>query len=250
MPELQRDTVSVLARELAAHFTAFEAHDERARRMQAILEGWDGSMEAGSAAGAVCAVARERLAALTVDRYYAAVDGIPAMQPQDHTILLGQLSHGSALMLGEFDSWDAAIEQALVETSEELSERQGNDPARWRWSSEHKMVWQHNLGRDPELTDTFNLPPLEMLGDRTTVWNAGTPVGATGMHGVTYRQILDVGDLNAARICIPPGNSGQPGSPHYGDHVDDWLNVTYHPMFVDWSDITKNTEAELRLSPA
>ena len=153
-------------------------------------------------------------------------------------------------MLGEFGSWQAAMEQALREASEELRERQGDDPAAWRWSADHEVTWRHNLGRDPALTETLNLPPIEMLGDRTTVWNAGTPVGATGMHGVTYRQILDLGDLNAARICIPPGNSGQPGSPHYDDHVEDWLNVRYHPLFVEWDDIMANAEAELRLTPA
>jgi penicillin amidase len=87
-----------------------------------------------------------------------------------------------------------------------------------------------------------------MQGDRNTVWNAGTPVGGAGVHGVSYRQVLDMGDLNAAQIVIPPGNSGQPGSPHYSDNIERWLNVEYHPLFVEWGDIEANAEAELRLT--
>ena len=51
-------------------------------------------------------------------------------------------------------------------------------------------------------------------------------------------------------IVIPPGNSGQPGSPHYADNVERWRNVEYHPLFVDWQDIEANAESELNLNPA
>lgn len=141
------------------------------------------------------------------------------------------------------------MERALLEASDALTERQGGDSEAWRWAEDHQIAWKHNLGRDPELSPTFDLDPLPMLGDRNTVWNAGTPLGATGMHGVSYRQILDVGDLNSAKIVIPPGNSGQPGSPHYDDNLQRWINGEYHPLFVDWGDIDANAEASLTLAP-
>lgn len=142
------------------------------------------------------------------------------------------------------------MERALLDAADALGERQGDDPSSWQWGPDHEIVWAHNLGRDPELKPIFDLEPLRMDGDRNTVRNSSTPMGATGMHGVSYRQILDVGDLNAARIVIPPGNSGQPGSPHYSDNIERWLEMEYHPMFIEWGDIEANAEAELRLTPA
>jgi penicillin amidase len=111
------------------------------------------------------------------------------------------------------------------------------------------MSWRHNLGRDEELAEVFNLPDIEVGGDATTVFNTSSAAGITGNSGVSFRQIFDMRDLNAARICIPPGNSGQPGSPHYGDHVQRWRDVEYHPLFVEWADIEANAEGELRLTP-
>ena len=69
------------------------------------------------------------------------------------------------------------------------------------------------------------------------------------MHGVAYRQIFDLSDLNAAQICVPPGNSGQPGSTHYGDNLERWRTVQYHPLYVEWADIDANAESRLELIP-
>jgi penicillin amidase len=215
-----------------------------------MLRGWDGQMAADSAAAAFANEARDQLAALTVESYYGQVDGLAPQAPASHVALLTQLGKRSPMMLGAFESWEAAMERALLNAADTLSQRQGDDRSAWRWGPEHQIVWTHNLGRDPELKSTFDLEPLQMDGGRNTVRNAGTPLGATGMHGVSYRQILDLGDLNAGRIVIPPGNSGQPGSPHYSDNVQRWLGMEYHPMFVEWSDIEANAEAELRLTPA
>lgn len=249
MPRLQQDIVSIAHREAAGHLTSFEASDERARELQALLQDWDGRMDADSSAAAFANEARNQLATLTVEAYYGQVPGLAPQAPASHTTLLGQLKDRSPLMLGDFESWEAAMERALLEAADALAERQGADPAGWRWAPDHQVVWAHNLGRDPELKPTFDLDPLPMSGDRNTVWNVSTPLGATGMHGVTYRQILDIGDLNAAQIVIPPGNSGQPGSPHYDDNLQRWMNVEYHPLFVEWTDIEANAESELQLTP-
>ena len=111
------------------------------------------------------------------------------------------------------------------------------------------MGWSHNLGRDPKLREIFDLPASEVGGDGNTVFNTAAAHGAHAAAGVSFRQIYDLSDLNAARICIPPGNSGQPGSPHYADNVERWRAVEYHPLFVKWPDIEANAEAELALVP-
>ena len=218
--------------------------------MQKLLQSWDGHLHVDSAEAAIYAETCERLLRITVQRYYLAVVEVPALAPlEDRRILFEQLTKRSALMLGTFDSWEAATEVALTQAATELRRRQGGDPSRWRWGTDHRMAWSHNLGRDPKLREIFDLPATEVGGDGNTVFNTAAAYGAHAAAGVSYRQIFDLSDLNAARICIPPGNSGQPGSPHYADNIERWREVEYHPLFVSWPDIEANAEAELRLVP-
>ena len=198
----------------------------------------------------VCSRVRDRLSALTVRAYYDAVGGLPPATPQDRTVLFYELAKNDPMALGGFASWQHAIERALSDAATELREEQGDDPSSWRWGAGHRIGWRHNIGRDPEWAELFNVPDHAIGGDATTVFNTSTPAGITGESGVSYRQIFDLGDLNAARICIPPGNSGQPGSPHYADNVERWRDVEYHPLFIEWRDIEASAEGELSLTPA
>jgi penicillin amidase len=84
-------------------------------------------------------------------------------------------------------------------------------------------------------------------GDAFTLYCTHAGYRAAGTAGVSYRQILDLADLNEAQICIPPGNSGQPGSVHYGDNIGRWLDCEYHPLFIEGKDIESHKEAELVL---
>ncbi len=86
-------------------------------------------------------------------------------------------------------------------------------------------------------------------GDSNTPFAASADGSGRVTAGVSYRQIFDMADLNAAQICVPPGNSGQPGSPHYDDNIERWRDVEYHPLYIDWDDIEANAEAQLTLVP-
>ena len=249
MQSFQADQTSVLLRAFGERFAAVATTDADAQAMQELFRGWDGAMPSEAVEPLVVSRVRDALSALTVQPYFESSD-MPPISPLDRTILYTQVTKNESLTLGDFDSWDAAIEQALANAAKELREAYGDDSSQWRWGLAHTTGWRHSMGRDPELRDVLNVPDIEIGGDSSTLFNTATPVGITGLHGVSFRQIYDLNDLNAARICIPPGNSGQPGSPHYSDNVDRWRDVEYHPLFVDWSDIEANAEGELQLTPA
>jgi penicillin amidase len=250
MPAMQGDLVSLPARELTARYLAAPVSDPDARAMQDLLRGWDAEVGVDSRPALVYVETTEQLIGLTVAPYYSAA-AFNAEQPEieRRTVLMRALRRDDPAMLGDFPTWDAAIERALVQAAWALREKFGEDTSRWRWGDAHWMTWRHNLGRDPELAAVFNLPDTEVGGDGATLWATQARYGRGSDHGVSYRQILDLRDLNAARIVIPPGNSGQPGSPHYGDNVERWRALAYHPLFINWADIEANAEAELRLTP-
>lgn len=251
MPAIQGDLVSLAARELVRGYTAFPASDPDALAMQELLRGWDAETGVDSRATLIYMATTQQLIDGVVLRYYGAAgeDALP-LEAERRGVLMRALRLDDRAMLGELESWDAAIEQALAQAALRLRERFGPDPTSWRWGDAHWMTWRHNLGRNAELGAIFNLPNTEVGGDGATLWATQARYGRGSDHGVSYRQILDLRDLNAARIVIPPGNSGQPGSPHYADNLERWRTLQYHPLFTAWPDIEANAESELRLTPA
>jgi penicillin amidase len=250
MPAIQGDLLSPLARALVGCYTAVPATDADARAMQDLLRGWDCVVSVDSREALVYMETTEQLMALTVMRAYGADPTNAQMPEADRRGTLWRLlRRDDRSVLGDLPSWDAAIERALARAAAALREKFGPDPVRWRWGDAHWMTWRHNLGRDPELAPIFNLPDTPVGGDGATLWATQARYGRGSDHGVSYRQIFDLRDLNAARILIPPGNSGQPGSPHYGDNVARWLSLDYHPLYIDWRDIAANATGELQLIP-
>lgn len=249
MREMQTDQTSIPARELAAVIVAVSA-DGVAAELQELIRGWDGAMKAETAAPLVYDRICEALSARTVRRYYGKVKNVaPMVLTEERRILHQQCCSGSMLTLPAESTWAAEIAGALDEAASALKAEYGSDSGDWRWDSRHVLTWRHNLGRGGELASILNLPPVPIGGDANTPFNASNEHDGRVTQGVTYRQVLDLSDLNAAQICIPPGNSGQPGSPHYADNVERWRDVEYHPLFVDWEDIDANVEARLRLDP-
>jgi penicillin amidase len=47
-----------------------------------------------------------------------------------------------------------------------------------------------------------------------------------------------------------PGQSGQPGSPHYGDLLPLWAEGRYFPLLYSRARVEKETAHLLRLTPA
>ncbi len=250
MQRFQGDVTSVAAKALAPMFASAKVAAGLPEQVRALFEAWDGALTRESAAAlafdAVCEVLTERTLRAFLRRAAVKVSVTPY---EERRILIDQVEAGETLMLPANMTWDALIGEAIESASEYLAGQFGSDPRVWRWDARHEMRWRHNLGRQPELADALNLPPVGVGGDATTVFATTSDHDKSVMAGVSYRQIFDLADLNAAQICIPPGNSGQPGSPHYADNVERWREVGYHPLFIEWGDIEANAEARLELVP-
>ena len=250
MRRLQSDLTSVAARELAKSFASVNITTPRARSLQAYFDGWDGLLSADSAAALALDAVCEALAERVLRPYYeGSGTSVVITALEERRIIFEQVESRSPLMLPRGSSWDEEIAQAMETAAERLAARFGDDTTTWRWGAVHELRWRHNLGRDGELAGVLNLPPIPVGGDATTPFNTAPEHDRSVGIGVSYRQVLDLSDLNAAQVCIPPGNSGQPGSPHYSDNVDRWRNIQYHPLYINWDDIRANAEATLQLEP-
>ena len=249
MVEVQSDQTSLHARNLAARAAAAPSDEPAVRELQALLGGWDARLSRDSAAGLVYHELCEQVARRTVRRFFDTPSRIAPGAPDERRIVHEQLTRNSALTLPDGQTWDDVLVDALAETGRVLRERHGANRSSWRYGDAHTILWKHNLGRDPEGAAMFNVGEIETGGDDHTPNNAGTVYGRPGDHGTSFRQILDLQNLNGARVCIPPGNSGRPGSPHYRDHLERWRDVEYFPLYTEWPDIEANAESDLRLAP-
>jgi penicillin amidase len=90
------------------------------------------------------------------------------------------------------------------------------------------------------LLRAFDLPPVERGGGAGTV----------AADGATYREILVVGDWDRSLVTNTPGQSGQPGSPFYGNLLPLWANDEYFPLYFSRDAIEANVAHRLVLQPA
>ena len=89
------------------------------------------------------------------------------------------------------------------------------------------------------LSTAFDLPTVERRGGN----------GAVGADGASYREIIDVSNWDRSITVNTPGQSGQPGSPYYGNFLPIWEKDEYVPMSFSRGLVDSNAEHRLTLQP-
>jgi penicillin amidase len=85
----------------------------------------------------------------------------------------------------------------------------------------------------------FNLPTVERSGGAGTV----------EADGASYREIFDVANWDRSLVATTPGQSGQPGSPFYGNLLADWAENKYFNLAFSKEAVEKVVAHRLRLTP-
>jgi penicillin amidase len=95
----------------------------------------------------------------------------------------------------------------------------------------HTRVFSHPFVR------AFNLPTVERSGGAGTV----------AADGASYREIFDVSDWDRSLVINVPGQSAQPGSPFYGNLLQDWADNRYFNLAFSKQAVGKVTAHTLTL---
>ncbi|HEX4594201.1 MAG TPA: penicillin acylase family protein, partial [Bryobacteraceae bacterium] len=106
------------------------------------------------------------------------------------------------------------------------------------------------LDQQPDAKDVLDLGPLSRPGDEYTV-NATGAYGDSWeqVSGASYREILDTSDWDRSVAVNTPGQSGQPGSPHYSDLMPLWDAGRYFPLLYSRKAVEAETTDRLVLNP-
>jgi penicillin G amidase len=242
--QLQTESVSLPAIELV-QLLRKTAEDHPSPEQQ-LLVGWDGRVDKNSAAAALYEVYMGELTKAVVHlvappRLWFLTRSWSSYQ------VLSVLSHPTEDLFGTNPeaARNRLLEQSLERASIRLRKLEGPDPTKWTWGELHYAQFHHALS--PVFKD---LGPVPRSGD-------GETVGATGYYGdsfeqlvgASYREILDVSDWDKSVAINAPGQSGEPGSPHYSDLLPLWSEGRYFPLQYSEEAVKKVLTDKLLLEP-
>jgi penicillin amidase len=151
---------------------------------------------------------------------------------------------------------DDILQRAFEDTCQELQTRLGGDVSKWNWGRLHTTTFFNgSLGKS-------GIAPIEAIFNRGPVASDGTGIAVnattfssdadsryTVIHGPSERYIADLADWTRSLSVHTTGQSGQPYNKHYDDFIDLWRNIQYHSMLWARTDIEKNAEGTLTLTP-
>lgn len=259
------DYQSMVARDFKKHFDGLKSDNEKVSWAISQLQNWDGSLEAKSLGGLLFEIVRDRMAKNLLEKplqkeltelyrgkpFRHIVSGISEFYGHDTTMMLRVLDDPNSWWMQQAEGKEKLILQSIEDAMGIIEEKLGSDRTQWRWGRMHQLVFPHALGAQKPLDKIFNIGPFEMGGDTDTVhqtaihYNEGFESG--NLVCASWRQIVDMGDLAKSECILPPGNSGQPGSPNYGDQAEMWYKGEYRSMLWTREQVEKEEKYRLIL---
>ncbi|MDQ6611734.1 MAG: penicillin acylase family protein [Gemmatimonadota bacterium] len=109
---------------------------------------------------------------------------------------------------------DAILAAALASAFDSVTKRYGPPSSdSWRWDHVRFANIYHLLGLQP-----FSRLRIPVQGGSGTLW----PSTGDGKHGPSWRMVVDLGPTVKAWGTYPGGQSGNPLSTRYDNHVNQW----------------------------
>jgi penicillin G amidase len=247
MGALQSDVVSLMACELQPILrAALEAQGAAiaapTRAAADLLLHWDGALRVDSAPAVLFELWVPELTRLTMDRVVPSVarSVLPTWPTPKVVSVLVTLPDGR----------DSILLEALDTARRRLQTLQGDDPSKWSWGALHKVYFRHALDAAPGAVALFDRGPFPRSGDGEVV-QATSPDLKTfeQVAGASYREVFDLSDWDNSLAINVPGQSGQPGSPHYDDLLPLWLKGQYFQLAYSRGAVDGVTTDVLELEP-
>ncbi len=248
---IQHDVVSLPGLALAAILKEVEVPPELASAKKLLTE-WDGVLAVDSSAGPLYASWLQELMKFMFGRRMPQDARIDRGDLRSITTLLKHLEQPTQAWFGAepVKARDEMLRQSLKAAAERVKKLLGNDPAKWQWGQLHQASLEHPLASlGPEYAKAFNLGPVPRPGDVHTPNNTRHDDNFRQLHGASYRQLFDLADWDRGLATSTPGQSGQPGSPHYSDLLPLWAAGQYFPLAYSRAKVEEVTKHRLRLLP-
>lgn len=142
-----------------------------------------------------------------------------------------------------------AIREAFTEALSWLEDRLGPAVSSWTWGALHRLGAQHPAARTDLQHELFDMPSRPHQGGASTLASAFyAPAGTFETRlGANYRLLASLGADRTTRAICWPGQSGQPGSPHYADQVDPYHADQHATVPFAWTEVEAEAESRTHL---
>ena len=258
MRDIQADVYSIPDRELSTFVLALQPENDNQRRALDFIKGWDYRTTMDS----VPASLMETILAYTMRNTFGdelgtlvndyADNGIPVLLrvlPDVNNVWFDDVTTPAR------ETRDDILRRSLNQTLVDLGRRLGGNMNGWTWGKLHTATFKHQaLGNVPFASRIFNLGPVAVPGAGgngftvyAATYNLAKPYNTNTVSSM--RAIYDLADFDQSLMVNAVGQSGQPGSKHYGDMIEDWRNVTLLPMPFSRAAVEQHTADVLNLTP-
>jgi penicillin amidase len=251
---LQNDHLSLPARRLVALLDPSPAQApgrvaEATRRLKA----WDGRVEADSSAAAIFEVWLHKYLRPAVVAKVVPERVVGLVGDGDLSRIVEVLEHPD-VRLGKDP---LALRQDLFQTSlakavKELEGRFGPDMEAWTWGRLHRVHLVHPLSDRVEGSQRNRLNPevLPVAGSHETVGRSSFRNSTFDLTaGASVRLVMDVGGWDNSTAINTPGQSGDPGNPHYQDLLRPWSRGESFPLVYSRKAVERATEQIIWIRP-
>ena len=255
---LQRDRVSSFARALLPRLRSVPLGTEvgpLARRARGLLDTWDGDMDPDRPEPLVFHAWIWRFARLVT------ADELGSVQREAwgrkgafiRRILETREIWCDDVGTAAVEACDEMLARALERAVRRIAERQGDDPAGWRWGREHFALGEHRpLGSSP-LARLFNLRGPAPGSIYTINAFEFSPLEDeepfVARDGPSLRAVYDLSDLERSLFIHSTGQSGNVLSPLYDSFEERWRKGDYVTIPVRREGFEEGALGRLRLVP-
>ncbi|CAM4434866.1 penicillin acylase family protein [Deinococcus marmoris] len=230
---VQLDTVSLVWQDMKDALLATQPDGDLSRQALELLRGWDGNERMDGVPPAI-------FEAWLMELQKMAQDELGNSATLNSLSVLKQLQAGGELCRDEaarIQNCAAELSASLKGAVDDLSARLGTDPSGWTYGKLHHVASNHRaFGNVQALSWLFNHSAPTNGGTNTV--NVARPEQGTfrQTHGASYRQIVDLSDLNNSVFIGSLGQGGNPLGENVSDQQPMWIAGEYLPMSTDAAD--------------
>jgi penicillin amidase len=184
------------------------------------LRKWDGRLEANSIAGSVFQLWwRNLYMGIWNDDFGYAPDHLAPLPERTMQLMVSDpaLKYYDNRTTPQKETLRDIVLQSLTKTTDSLNRR----------AAKESLVWYK--AKKTSVTHLAKLPAFSYTALPTGGW--GNTVNAMkNNHGPSWRMVVQMGHEIEAYGVYPGGQSGNPGSKHYADYLQHWVDGEYYRL--------------------
>lgn len=221
MGEIQNDTSSYLWRSLKPYLLATKPNSHLAHHALDTLKNWDGDMNTDSSAASLFVAWYRELSKMGAQQ-------LGEKHWNEPLFIIQQLKdNGPYCRINDAKDCQALLTQSLATAIKHLSTLTCNKVSCWRWGKIHKLhlVYQ-GIGESDTIGWLWNRT-IATPGGKYTVNPGSFDDTLQQTNGASYRQIIDLNDMDNSRYVYPMGQSANPFNQHFKDLLSLWRDGKY-----------------------